>query len=233
MLDDLKRMTESARWRMFVDAALAAAEKDGSVPLRRPGRGLSNIWELRRPDGRVETVSIRTSMDRQFAFPPLESGTRWKTLDEVDAVLVASVNDRDAPTEIEVYRFPAGEVREHLFKSYAARKALGKVVRDDFGMWVSMDPPSRRVPSDRGTSLARSHPPIASYSIAELIRKATAAETRNAGGGAAAPPGQAGPPAAPPSPETIADVILSARARIATIAGVSREGVKLDLKLEF
>lgn len=233
MLDDLKRMTESARWRMFVDAALAAAEKDGSVPLRRPGRGLSNIWELRRPDGRVETVSIRTSMDRQFAFPPLESGTRWKTLDEVDAVLVASVNDRDAPTEIEVYRFPAGEVREHLFKSYAARKALGKVVRDDFGMWVSMDPPSRRVPSDRGTGLARSHPPIASYSIAELIRKATAAETRNAGGGAAAPPGQAGPPAAPPSPETIADVILSARARIATIAGVSREGVKLDLKLEF
>ena len=233
MLDDLKRMTDSARWRMFVDAALAAAEKDGSVPLRRPGRGLSNIWELRRPDGRVETVSIRTSMDRQFAFPPQENGTKWKTLDEVDAVLVASVNDRESPTEIEVYRFPAGEVREHLFKSYAARRAVGKVVRDEFGMWVSMDPPSRRVPADRGTGLSRSHPPIASYSIAELIRKATAGDPRMAGAGGPAPPGGVGPPGEPPSPETIADVIMSARARIAVIAGVSRDGVKLDLKLEF
>jgi hypothetical protein len=166
MLDELKRLAESARWRMFVEAALSAAEKDGSVLLRRPGRGLSNIWELRRPDGAMETISIRTSMDRQFAFPPLDGGTRWKTLDEVDAVLVASVNDRDNPTEIEVYRFPAAEVRVRLDASYAARKALGKVVRDDFGMWVSLDPPSRRVPADRGTGLSSLYPPIASFSIA-------------------------------------------------------------------
>jgi hypothetical protein len=53
-----------------------------------------------------------------------------------------------------------------------------------------------------------------------------------ASGDAAAPPE---PPAAaaPPNRETIADVISSARSRIAAIAGVSRDGVRLDLKLEF
>ena len=38
-------------------------------------------------------ASVRTTRDRWIAFPPLDGGTRWKTLDDVELVLVAAVDE--------------------------------------------------------------------------------------------------------------------------------------------
>lgn len=235
MLDELKGLGESRRWRLMVDAARRAAEEGGEALERLPGRGLSNVWNARRPDGTVSTVSIRTTMDRWYAFPPLAGGTRWKTLDDVDEVLVAAVDDRDSPTAIEVYRFPAGEVRERFNESYSARQKAGQSVRDNFGMWVSLDPIDRGVPADVGAGMAEKYPPIAVYPLAQLLAQAAGESEDDLGSPAGDEvmdepvPTQA---SLMPGRETIADVVSDARARIAAIAGVSLDAVKLDLKLE-
>ena len=78
-----------------------------------PGRGRSNVWEVEE-NGRQRRVSIRTTKDRWFAFPPLQKGTKWKTLDDVDIVVVAAVDDRDDPRNVEVYRFDAEEIRRRF-----------------------------------------------------------------------------------------------------------------------
>ena len=80
---------------------------------RRPGRGLSNIFEVTK-DGTNTTACIRTTRDRWFAFPPLAGATRWKTLDDVENVIVAAVNSKENPEKVEVYIFPADEVRRRF-----------------------------------------------------------------------------------------------------------------------
>jgi hypothetical protein len=47
-------------------------------------------------------VSIRTSQDQWFAFPLTPENT-WLTLEQVDVVIVASVDDRDAPKNVNVH----------------------------------------------------------------------------------------------------------------------------------
>jgi hypothetical protein len=43
---------------------------------------------------------------------------QWKTLSDVDLVAVASVDDRDNPENIEVYLFPAADVRKAIEAAY-------------------------------------------------------------------------------------------------------------------
>src|SRR3954466_243062 len=120
MANRLETLSEAARWRLLVDAAKQAAEAADYQLSRVPGRGLSNIWNLTK-DGKTQVAAIRTARDRWIAFPPLEKGTKWKTLDDVSLVLVATVDSKENPQSIEVYIFPADDVRERFNASYAAR----------------------------------------------------------------------------------------------------------------
>ena len=110
---NLTTCSDSRTWNILVGAATRALEGAGLAPKRVPGRGRSNIWEVEE-NGRRMRVSIRTTKDRWFAFPPLEKGTKWKTLDDVDIVVVAAVDDPDDPRQVEVYRFDAEEVRKRF-----------------------------------------------------------------------------------------------------------------------
>lgn len=223
-LDDL---SESERWRLMVDAAKAGMVAQGYALERVPGRGMSNVWNVSK-DGETQVASIRTTRDRYIAFPPLEGGAKWKTLDDVELVVVATVDSKDTPEKVEVYLFPANDVRQRFDAHYAARSKEGQSIKDNFGMWVGLDRDDRGIAASIGTGILENYKPIAIYTIADLLAEHPPAPAKRE------EPGQ---PAeeipAPPTLATIADVMAWARSRVAQLAGVQTEAVKLDLKVEY
>ena len=224
MPNRLKSLSEGSQWRLLVSAGKRALENEGYALSRVPGRGLANVWTAER-GGKKQIASIRTTRDRWFAFPPLEGGSRWKTLDDADLVVVAAVDSPESPAKVEVYLFPADEVRRRFNAAYAARRKAGRAVRDNFGMWVALDPYEHGVSTDVGSGLAIAYEPIAVYSIDDLIRGNTEDEVNLAELSSDMKETRESPP------ETIAEVMAWARERIAEIAGVDPGAVKLELKL--
>ena len=180
MSNQFKELPSSRTWNILVGAATRALRRAGLAPKRVPGRGRSNIWEVEE-GGRHKRVSIRTTQDRWFAFPPRKKATTWKTLDDVDIVIVAAVDDHDDPRNVEVYRFDAEEVRERFNASYAARINAGQTVRDDFGMWLSLDEDDRGLPASVGAGLATAYPPIATFSLEKLLAEIQSRTGRDTG----------------------------------------------------
>lgn len=225
----LKQMGESAAWHLMVGAALEGARQQGYSLKKKPGRGLSNTYDMTK-DGKTLSASVRTTRDRWIAFPPLENGTRWKTLDDVELVLVSAVDDRHNPQNVDVYLFPADEVRKRFDASYAARIANGHVVRDDYGMWVTLDAGDSDVPSQVGHSLAIDYPRIAHFSLDELEGSVSRDVRKSPNEDAPAQDddiaGEGGPTLA-----TVADVLNFGRQKIAELTGMPVETIKLDLKM--
>ena len=223
----LKDLSDSARWRLMVDAAKAGMMAKGYSLERVPGRGLSNVWNVTK-DGETWVASIRTTRDRFIAFPPLEGGAKWKTLDDVELVVVATVDSKDAPERVEVYLFPADDVRQRFNASYAARLKDGQSIKDNFGMWVGLDPDDRGVPASVGTGIIKKYEPIGNFAITDLLAVHPQAQANDE------MPGQSTDEIpAMPTLNTIAEVMAWTRTRVAEIAGVQAEAVKLDLKLEY
>lgn len=220
-------MPASARWRVLVEAAKQGAVDEGYKLRRVPGRGLSNVWNLER-HGKIQSASIRTTRDLWFAFQPEEKGKKWKTLGEVEHVIVASVDSKDDPQNVEVYIFPAKEVRSRFNAAYAARVRDGQVVKDGFGMWVALHKDSRGIAASVGSGLADEYKPVGVYPIEELLsaRGDEALDQSEA-------PDEVEAGADSPGFGTIAEVMAWARERVATLAGVRLEAVKLDLKVEY
>lgn len=210
-------LSSNVAWHLLVDAAKRALAEDGYAIHRVPGRGLSNVW-LFTHGGKRGSAAIRTSRNRWFAFPPLDGGMRWKTLDDVDEVIVAAVDHPRNPLQVEVYRLDAKLVRGRFKAAHAARIAAGQRVKDDYGMWVNLDQNERGTPASVGSGLAQEFPPIASYRVAELLLTSPEAAL----GAAAAE-----------APMTIANVVAAARQRVAQIAGVSPDAVKVDVRIEY
>jgi len=227
MTNRLKEMGETASWRLLVSAAIEGAKKNGYALKRQPGRGLSNTWEVSK-GGETKIASVRTTRDRWIAFPPLEEGKRWKTLSDVELVLVAAVDDNKNPQNVDVYLFPADVVRARFDASYAARIEHGHTVRDNYGMWVMLDAGDNQVASQVGSGLAIEYPAIARYSIDEL--EAGAAETESVNVAAALEPDDTEGEA--PAFSTVAEVLAFARSEIARVTGMSSDAIKLDLKIE-
>lgn len=224
----LKDMGQGAAWRLMVRGALKGAEQAGYTLKRQPGRGLSNTYEMTK-DGKTKVASVRTTQDRWIAFPPLDKGKRWKTLDDVELVLVSAVDNRENPQNVDVYLFPADEVRRRFDASYAARIAQGHTVRDDYGMWVLLDKGDDQVISQIGHSLAVDYPAIASFTINELEGEVL---NRSSGRDDVAR-------VDPIDTEvfvydqlnTIADVLAFARKRIAALSCLPASAITLELKM--
>lgn len=231
MASKLNEQSETVKWRIMVEAAKKGAETEGYSLERVPGRGLSNIWNIKK-NGKSQVASIRTTRDRWFAFPPLEKGKKWKTLDDVEVVIVATVDSKEDPENVEVYIFPADEVRTRFDAAYAARIKAGQNPKDNFGMWVALDRDTRRTATSVGSGIIDSYRPVATYSIDELLDARPDFEEE---------PEQEDLPMSEPEVEqssepkltTIADVMSWARVKVAEIAGVATEAVKLDLKIEY
>ena len=222
---------QEIEWSMLVGAATRALRSAGLVPKRVPGRGRSNIWEVEER-GRRMRVSIRTTKDRWFAFALLirKKATTWKTLDDVDIVIVAAVDDLDDPRKVEVYRFDAEEVRKRFNASYTARINAGQKVRDDFGMWLNLDEDDRGLPASVGAGLATAYPPIATFRLEDLTAEINAEPTpaTSEDGDVAG----ADVATAVLEPHTIGEVLDRARKDIAALSGVRMEAIKLDCRIE-
>jgi hypothetical protein len=212
----------------MVRGAIKGAEQAGYTLKRQPGRGLSNTYEVTK-NGKTQVASVRTTRDRAIAFPPLDGGKRWKTLSDVGLVLVSAVDDKDDPQEVDVYLFPGDEVRKRFDASYAARIKAGHTVRDDYGMWITLDKGDDAVPSQVGHSLALDYPAIAHFTLDEL----EAEMSQGAGdedGDAPVEPLNLAAPVEVDLP-TIADVLAFARKKIAALSGLPIEAINLDLKM--
>jgi hypothetical protein len=221
MIQHLNDLSESARWRTMVTGATKALKAQGFELERLPGRGLSNVWTMKKDNEAPKTVCVRTTRDRAIAFPPLNNGTQWRTLDDCEMVAVATVDSRDEPRKVEVYLVPAHEVKKRFNASYKARIKAGQVLRDNFGMWLGLDRRHRGRPNDVGTGLVDEYQPIAVYLIEDLINEVPSESVEN------------GPDETEtPERQTISEVITWAKEQIAEIAGVSPSAVKLDLKFE-
>jgi len=233
MSNDWNNLAPSAKmYRVLVHAAKTGASEAGFQLTRKPGRGLSNVWDVTK-DGSTMAASIRTTRDRWFAFPPLNGGKKWKTLDDVDLVIVAAVNNKENPTKAEVYLFNAQEVRERFDAAYKARAAAGQILKDNFGMWVALDDPNRGLPADTGSGLAKKYKPIATYDIADLMSDPTNIGIENAEIDTAEIDETSAAEVLAPQLNTIAEVMAWARDRVAQLAGVSIDAVKLDLKVQY
>jgi hypothetical protein len=226
MANQFNKMSDQQTWSILVRAAKRALEVQGFALTRVPGRGRSNVWKIER-QGKTQRASIRTTKDRWFAFPPLKRGTKWKTLDDVDVVIVAAVNDRDDPRNVEVYLFDAAEVRRRFHANYVARTNAGLVVQDNFGMWVNLDKDDRQLPASVGAGLAVEYKPVAEFSLQDLLAEG-AADVEPVPSDADMSEAESNS-----SPGTIAEVMDWARQRIALLSGVRTEAVKLDLKIEY
>ena len=222
-------LTNSETRRLLIEAAKRAAAKQGYAMKRLPGRGLANIWDVTK-DGKTSTACIRTTQDRWFAFPPLDGGTRFKTLDDVDLVFVSAVNDQQNPTKAQVYLFEADEVRKRFREAYEARaEASRRGQPDGYGMWIGLDVDKRDTVSSVGSGIAQAFPAVAEYPLLELSKEAASGTTAEEEGD-----DYSGFVAEPTAEFTnIGDVMSFARGQIARLAKVGPNQVKLQLNIEY
>lgn len=217
-----KSRENSRAWQVLTSAANKAMAEAGFVTKRLPGRGRSNIHEATK-NGNDHRISVRTTRGRKFAFNPLEGGSKWKTLDDVDLVIVAAFDDWKNPEQVHVYKFDAKDVRAHFTDAYKARKAKDLSVTDNCGMWVSLYAEKGESVRNVGSGLGDKYPPIATYPIDELRSGIDEAPRRN----------QERDTNRQREFSTIVEVVDWAKQRISSLAGVRAEAVKLDLKIEY
>ncbi len=119
-------------------AAIEAAEAAGFNVSRQTGvgRGPNQRLVLER-DGETLTAALRTSRDQWVAFPPDGEGG-WRTLDDVDAVLLSIVDqpqDEDA-TSATVWLVPAEVARPRFDAMADIMSERGSELRPGMGVWV-------------------------------------------------------------------------------------------------
>ena len=214
MENKFKLLSNGERWKILVNKARHTVEGVGYEMQRVPGKGRSNVWELHK--GNKKTIAaIRTTQDRYIAFLPLEE--KWKTLGDVDTVIVAAVDDIENPQNVEVYMFPADEVQKRFDEAYYARVKAGYKINEDVGMWVCLDPIDHDSLNGVGTGILRDHKPIAVLPLDDP------------GGGAS--PAVTGDQSWSNQCETISDIITAARRRIAQISGMPEQSIQLELRI--
>lgn len=226
MTNVLEGSSETIKWRLMVEGAKRGAGADGYTLDRVPGRGLSNVWVITK-NGKSQKASIRTTRDRWFAFPPLENGKKWKTLDEVDVVVVATVDDRHDPKNVEVYIFPAAEVRKRFDASYAARVAAGQTMRNNFGMWVALDQKKRNSPADVGSGIVDLYKPVTIIPVADLLADVQASAASGEEASEAGSSEEASPEEIDNDPPL---TIQEAKRRLALTLGLKPENIKITVE---
>lgn len=224
-------MNAAQQGAVLYRALRLGAERAGYVVKKAANTGGAQIVNLER-DGNTLRVAMRTTRNRWFAFVPLP-GKIWKTLDDVEAVFVASVDNYDNPRNVEFYLLPAKAVRAGLDAAFDARTEAGhKIKLGGFGVWLNLDPEVAE-PYKAGSGLALEHPSVAEIPIAELTGNRESEATKQEG----QPPSANEPSVLATGAEaqqtaTIASVLQRAREEIGRISGLGPDAVKLELTMQ-
>jgi hypothetical protein len=158
------------RDRLF-NAALRALREQGWTTSRVVGAGRSSVRRIAK-DGRELLVSIKTTQDQYIGFVPADDGKNWETLDDVEMIIVASVDDSVPPRTALVHQFDAAEVRSRFDQTMKARRASGiKDKESGRGPWLPLYKKDPTKPRYAGGGLGLDFPPIARYALADLPAK--------------------------------------------------------------
>ncbi|HEY1707101.1 MAG TPA: hypothetical protein VGG10_02465 [Rhizomicrobium sp.] len=142
-------------------AAEAALREQGNKVERVQGAGKSSLRRITK-GGVSKLVSIRTTQDRWIAFPRNKQDTGFTTLEEVDFVVAASVDDQHNPRFAKIHFLPGDEMRERFERAYHARKGAGYTLPSGRGVWVSLYEQEMSDPVNRvGAGAGLKHPAIA------------------------------------------------------------------------
>lgn len=128
--------TKTRTRRLLTDACLQVLEREGWTLSKVSGFGNARIRRLVR-DGKSKLAAIRTTQDQWIAFPRTQDDTKWATLSEVDAVVVASV-DPDDPKVARIHMIDANELRRRFDRAYAARRNAGHSIPVGRGVWIAL-----------------------------------------------------------------------------------------------
>lgn len=208
----------SMKTRLF-QIAVEALERDGWTVERVAGSGKSSVRRITKGDEN-KVVSIRTTQDTWIAFPRTEEDKSWRTLDEVDAVVPVSVDDKDDPKFAKVHIIDGDEVRARFNRAYEARLNAGHKIPIGRGVWVSLYLPESNDPvSHVGAGAGLKFPPIATVPLTptDAVGEATSGDEAEAGS-ATVPSGEA--------PLSIAD----AKRRLAETFGVDPSSIKITVE---
>lgn len=145
--------------------AVQALESSGYKVERVPGSGKSSVRRITKGK-ESKVISIRTSQDTWIAFPRMENDMSWRTLDEVDAVVPVSVDDKHDPKIARVHLVPGDEMRDRFNRAYKARKDAGHSIPVGRGIWISLYNKEANDPvSHVGAGAGLKFPPIAEVPI--------------------------------------------------------------------
>lgn len=145
--------------------AVQALEADGWKVERVQGSGKSSVRRITK-GSQSKVVSIRTTQDTAIAFPRLEGDSGWRTLDEVDAVVPVSVDDRDNPKFAKVHLIDGDEMRDRFNRAYKARKEAGHSIPIGRGVWLSLYlPEANDPPTHVGAGAGLKFKPIATIPL--------------------------------------------------------------------
>lgn len=202
------------------NSAIAALEQDGWTVERVAKSGKSSVRRIARR-GVSKTITIRTSQDRSIAFPRTAGDKGWRTLDEVDAVVAASVDDKYDPKFACIHLFDGEEMRDRFNRSYTARMNAGHTIPIGRGVWLSLYAAEASQPVHLvGAGVGLVHPPFAKIPLNPDLVAAS-------GDDDAADDDQI------MQGLTVPDVMAAARHRLSELLGVEPSAVKLDLKVEY
>jgi hypothetical protein len=145
-------------------AAEAVLKEQGNKVERVQGGGKSSLRRITK-GGVSKLVSIRTTQDRWIAFPRNKQDTGFTTLEEVDLVVAASVDDQHNPRFAKIHLLPGDEMRQRFERAYEARKRAGYTLPSGRGVWVSlyeqeMRDPVNRVGAGAGRKYAATEVPL-------------------------------------------------------------------------
>ena len=114
-------------------------------------------------------VSFKTSRDRWIAFPRNDADTGWKTLSDVETVVVAAV-DPDNPAFARVHMIGADDLKARFDRAYAARTAAGYSIDRARGVWIPLYHPDGNDPVKHvGGGAGLEHPHIARCPLESVV----------------------------------------------------------------
>ncbi len=156
-------------------AGIKALERAGYKVERIQGSGKSSVRRISKGK-ESKVVSIRTTQDTWIAFPRTEHDKGWRTLDEVDLVVAASVDDRHNPKFAKVHMLDGDEMRDRFNRAYAARMRAGHSIPIGSGVWVSLYiPEGNEHVSHVGAGAGLKTPPIATIPLIDDVSPAVEA----------------------------------------------------------
>ena len=147
-------------------------EKKGWSLERVPGIGKSSVRRLVR-GGESKLVSFKTTQDQWLAFSRTGDDKAWSTLQDVDAVVVISVDDCESPRHANVHFIDKADLLPRFDRAYAARKGAGHTIPVGRGVWISLYDDEKTSPINLiGAGAGNVFPPIAKVPLAERQEEA-------------------------------------------------------------